>query len=114
VGAMPGEKLYEELMSQEEVSRTKELPNMFAILPAMRSFYHKIEYKYKNMLPSIGNQRPYISNLEEPMTLEKIKLYLEKYGILNEYIPVSQPHDLPYGVSMEAEAERSSKQVKLQ
>jgi FlaA1/EpsC-like NDP-sugar epimerase len=117
VGSMPGEKLYEELMSQEEVNRTKELPTMFAILPAMRNFYHKIEYTYQKMRPSMENERPYISNLEVPMTLEEIKVYLEKYGILDEFIPRSQTYDLPFhghGVSRGAEAERAAKQVKLQ
>jgi FlaA1/EpsC-like NDP-sugar epimerase len=42
VGARPGEKLYEELMTTEEVSRVKELPTMFAILPSLKAFYHKI------------------------------------------------------------------------
>ena len=45
IGAQPGEKLYEELMSHEEVSRVHELPNMYVILPAMRAFYHKIDYR---------------------------------------------------------------------
>ena len=58
IGAKPGEKLYEELMSQEEVSRTKELPNMFAILPAFRSFYQKIDYRYPDVLPDVENSSP--------------------------------------------------------
>jgi FlaA1/EpsC-like NDP-sugar epimerase len=117
IGALPGEKLYEELMSHEEVSRTRELPTMFAILPALRGFYHKIEYSYKNMLPDTEDRRPYISNLEIPMTVEEIKAYLEEYRMLDEYIPSGPPHDLPFhrpGVLLEAEAEEAAKQIELQ
>lgn len=118
VGAMPGEKLYEELMTQEEVHRTKELPTMFAILPALRGFYQKIEYNYQDMLPEMINRRPYISNLEVPMTVEEIKVYLDHYGILEEFIPhPGQPLDLPYppqGVSPKSEPDRTSKLAKLQ
>jgi len=83
IGSQPGEKLYEELMSQEEVSRVNELPNMFVIFPALRAFYHKIDYRYPDMLPHKDNQRPYISSTEVPMTLEEIKAYLEDNHILS-------------------------------
>jgi FlaA1/EpsC-like NDP-sugar epimerase len=116
VGAMPGEKLYEELMTQEEVGRTKELPAMFAILPALRGFYQKIEYSYKNMLPDMENRRPYISYLEIPMTIEEIKVYLEHYGILDEFMP-AQPHGLPYhghDLALQTEKRSHVKLAKLQ
>ena len=92
IGAKPGEKLYEELMSQEEVSRTKELPNMFAILPAFRSFYQKIDYHYPDVYcRMMENQQPYISSLQAPMTVEEIEDYLERHRILEEFIP-AKPH----------------------
>ena len=86
VGATPGEKLYEELMSQEEASRAKELPGMFAILPALRAFYHIIDYRYPVELPTGENQHPYISSLEEPMTVTEIKAYLTRHGVLEDFI----------------------------
>lgn len=91
IGAKPGEKLYEELMSQEEVSRTKELPNMFAILPAFRSFYQKIDYRYPDVLPDVENLQPYISSSQSPMNIEEIEDYLERHRILAEFIP-EKPH----------------------
>jgi FlaA1/EpsC-like NDP-sugar epimerase len=91
IGAQPGEKLYEELMSQEEVSRTKELPNMFAILPAFRAFYQKIDYRYPDLLPDVENQLPYISSSQPAMHIEEIEAYLERHRILEEFMP-EKPH----------------------
>jgi len=91
IGAKPGEKLYEELMSQEEVSRTKELPNMYAILPAFRSFYQKIDYRYPDLLPDVENQLPYISSSQPAMSIEEIEDYLGRHRILEEFMP-EKPH----------------------
>jgi FlaA1/EpsC-like NDP-sugar epimerase len=86
IGATPGEKLYEELMTQEESSRTKELPTMFAILPALRAFYRIIDYRYPVELPGGEDQRPYISASQKPMTEAEIKTYLTLHGILEDFI----------------------------
>jgi FlaA1/EpsC-like NDP-sugar epimerase len=86
VGATPGEKLYEELMSQEEANRVKELPTMFAILPALRAFYRIIDYRYPVELPAGENQTPYISSLQEAVTVTEIKAYLTRHGVLDDFI----------------------------
>jgi FlaA1/EpsC-like NDP-sugar epimerase len=86
VGAKPGEKLYEELMSLEEVNRTKELLTMFAILPAFRSFYQKIDYQYPVILSETKNLQPYISSNQLCMPVQEIMTYLERHGILEEYL----------------------------
>src|SRR3989304_5758085 len=39
IGAKPGEKLYEELMSEEEVCRSIGLMDMFVVTPAFKSIY---------------------------------------------------------------------------
>jgi len=96
IGAQPGEKLYEELMTEEEGGRTKELPTMFAILPAFRAIYHKIDYHYPDELPAKEKRRPYISSLQDLMPLDDIKSYLMRYGILNEYIPEKYHLSLAY------------------
>ncbi len=46
VGSRPGEKLFEELTSDEEMRRTVELDELFAVLPAFRNIYDRIEYSY--------------------------------------------------------------------
>lgn len=51
IGTKPGEKLYEELMSEEEVRRSIELKDYFIVLPAFRKMYENVSYgKYDNIL----------------------------------------------------------------
>jgi len=90
VGARPGEKLYEELMTTEEVSRVKELPTMFAILPSLKAFYHKINYSYADELPERG-KNPEILSLQAPMSVAEIKDYLTRFAILEGYLTANSP-----------------------
>jgi FlaA1/EpsC-like NDP-sugar epimerase len=46
IGVKPGEKVYEELLSEEEVRRTVETSNFFVVLPAFKAVYETIEYRY--------------------------------------------------------------------
>lgn len=46
IGVKPGEKTYEELLSEEEVRRTVETKNFFVVLPAFKGIYETIEYHY--------------------------------------------------------------------
>lgn len=75
IGSKPGEKLYEELMNDEETRRTVELPNYFVVLPAFKSVYEDIEYCYPNMLDQ-QLERPYNSAIEPPMTAAELQDYL--------------------------------------
>ncbi len=75
IGQKPGEKLYEELMSEEEMHRSVELEEMFVTLPAFRSNYTSIDYKYDKMV-SGKVEKPYISSIEKPMDKEELKEYL--------------------------------------
>ena len=88
VGARPGEKLFEELMSAEEVSRAQELPSMYVIRPAHQAFYQEIRYQYPEMQP-LPSPRPYISSLEAPLGLEEVKAYLQRWGVLEGLGPGS-------------------------
>jgi len=67
IGSKPGEKLYEELMNDEETRRTVELPRYFVILPAIKSFYSAIEYSYPEMYTE-KIDRPYNSAVEQSMS----------------------------------------------
>ncbi|MEJ5329861.1 MAG: SDR family NAD(P)-dependent oxidoreductase [Desulfobaccales bacterium] len=95
IGARSGEKLYEELMSQEETGRAVELEKMFVILPAMRSFYQKIDYSYPGEVFPRGVPRAYVSSREKPMTVEQIKNYLRENGVLPEVTREVSPWPLP-------------------
>lgn len=80
IGVKPGEKLYEELMSSEETGRALELEEQFAILPAFRSVYKEINYKYPGFI-SERVTNPYVSADENKMSKLEIKDYLIKNKI---------------------------------
>lgn len=83
IGAKPGEKFYEELMSDEEVHRSLELKDMFVVTPAFKSIYHAIKYKYPNTVSS-KIQKSYVSENEVPMSKEELKQYLIKNNVFED------------------------------
>ena len=87
IGTKPGEKLYEELMSHEELRRTIELKNYFSVLPAFRGIYHDINYNYSDIINTVVTD-PYTSEHQQALTVEEIKKFLEKYNLLES--PVEQ------------------------
>jgi len=80
IGVKPGEKLYEELMSDEETSRSLETDRFFIVLPAFRDMY-QVEYNFKNTLTNTGH-RAYKSSEEPMLGREQLKEYLEKFKIV--------------------------------
>ncbi len=81
IGTKPGEKLYEELMSLEETRRAIELGQFFSVLPAFRGIYHDIDYSYPTTVnATVAN--PYISEKEQPLTVEEIKTFLKDNDLL--------------------------------
>jgi FlaA1/EpsC-like NDP-sugar epimerase len=83
IGAKPGEKLYEELMSDEEVHRSLELRDMFVVTPAFKSIYQSIKYEYPDTVSS-QIQQSYVSENEEPMTKDDLKKYLIENRVLEK------------------------------
>jgi len=83
IGSKPGEKLYEELMSDEEVHRSMELSDMFVITPAFKSIYQSITYDYPDLISEKIN-RSYVSASETPLTKEELKDYLIKNDVLEK------------------------------
>lgn len=81
IGTKPGEKLYEELMSHEEMSRTVELPRYFSVLPAFRDIYRDIKYDYPEMSTD-RIARPYNSSHEEPLSQPELLSFLREKRIL--------------------------------
>ncbi len=76
IGSKPGEKLYEELMSEEEITRAYELVNYFVVLPAFRDMYKDINYDYEGIKSKVVTN-PYVSNKEEYMSLDGLKSFLK-------------------------------------
>ncbi len=83
IGAKPGEKLYEELMSDEEVHRSLELRDMFVVTPAFKSIYQSIQYEYQDTI-STDIQKSYVSENEVFMTKDEIEEYLIENKVLEK------------------------------
>ncbi len=75
IGAKPGEKMYEELMNDEETRRAIELNEYFSVPPAFRSLYQNIDYHYSNTI-STTVTNPYNSSNETPLTKEELRSFL--------------------------------------
>ncbi len=83
IGTKLGEKLYEELMNEEETRRTIELRDYFVILPGFKPVYETIEYVY----PEIVNHsvsHAYNSSVETPLTRDALRCYLLENHLLVE------------------------------
>lgn len=83
IGAKPGEKLYEELLNDEETRRTVELPHYFVITPAFKSVYETINYTYPDMV-AVEQDRPYNSAVERAMAPDELRHYLREHQLLEE------------------------------
>ncbi|KVE36839.1 polysaccharide biosynthesis protein [Burkholderia sp. BDU5] len=82
IGVKAGEKLYEELMSQEEMRRALDLRRYFSILPAFRGIYHEIRYEYDDLV-SGQVLAPYVSASETPLSVLQIRQLLRDGGLVN-------------------------------
>jgi FlaA1/EpsC-like NDP-sugar epimerase len=81
IGSKPGEKLYEELMSDEETRRTIELDKYFSVLPAFRGIYSDIKYNYSEIVSKIVND-PYVSEQQTSLTIVEVKNFLRDNKLL--------------------------------
>ena len=90
IGTKPGEKMYEELMSDEETRRTIELKRYFAVKPAFESLYRKIKYDYENTV-SDNVTNPYNSANEIPLSKSQLKNFLLINELLEECKNVNHP-----------------------
>lgn len=81
IGVKSGEKMYEELMNEEEIRRTIELQDYFVITPAFRSVFTEIEYTYPSTLDT-AVEAPYNSANMAPMSTEELRAYLLRHELL--------------------------------
>ncbi len=75
VGPRPGEKMYEELINDEEVRRTVEMDRYFVVVPALKSLYCQCEYDYEGIIRR-NIESPYNSSNQKPMDKSLIRDYL--------------------------------------
>jgi FlaA1/EpsC-like NDP-sugar epimerase len=81
IGIKPGEKIYEELMNDEETRRTIELRQFFAVIPAFGCAFRNIEYIYPEIL-SDHVADAYNSNKQTPLLKAQIRELLLRNCLL--------------------------------
>jgi len=82
IGAKPGEKLYEELMSEEEIRRAWELDSYFVILPALQINEGYSVFDYEGIV-SKSVSKPYNSSIEPEMSKSEVLSVLTSNQLLN-------------------------------
>lgn len=85
IGTKPGEKLYEELMSHEEMRRAVELPHYFSVMPAFRGVYRDIKYDYPEIITDLLTN-PYNSSHESVLDHDELLKFLKDNNILSSTI----------------------------
>lgn len=81
VGSKAGEKIYEELINDEETRRSAEIERYFVVLPAFESVYENIDHTYPGM-EEVGVKLPYNSSVEPALGREELREYLTKNRLL--------------------------------
>ncbi len=81
IGNKPGEKMYEELMNEEEIRRALELDKYFVLLPAYGSIYRKIDYRYSNVVNKTVI-KPYNSANHTPLSQSDLAEFLYTHKLL--------------------------------
>lgn len=74
IGAKPGEKMYEELINDEEIRRTVEIDDFFAVIPAFKGIYSNETYEYSVLQKEVD--KVYRSDQEGAMGVQELKEYL--------------------------------------
>ena len=79
IGPRPGEKLCEELTTDEELRRTLDLGELYAVLPAFRNIYDGISYSYPDARPA---SQAHNSATETPVSRAYIRKFLLEPNVL--------------------------------
>ena len=81
IGARPGEKYFEELMTDEEVRRTLELEKYFVIKPALSDMYRIEDCQYPGVL-DVSIAKPYTSDNESLLSNGELTSYMEEANLI--------------------------------
>jgi FlaA1/EpsC-like NDP-sugar epimerase len=85
IGQRPGEKIWEELNTDEEVRRTYDLGRYLVVEPALRNFYGTPEYVYEGVAKK-PSERIYHSANEPSMSDVEIEQFLFRPSVLSREI----------------------------
>jgi len=80
IGAKPGEKMYEELMTEDEATRSLEREDMFIIIPDIKDEISGFDESAYGGTPI--RSRDYISKAVKPLTKDEIRDILKEDGII--------------------------------
>lgn len=86
IGVKPGEKMFEELLNDEETRRTWELERYFVTLPAFKNIYRDIHYAYAGIVTREVKD-PYHSGREEPLSEAELTDFLRRNRLLEAADP---------------------------
>lgn len=86
VGVRSGERLYEELLTEEETERTLETDRMFVVLPSLEGLAGKTRYSYPGRAEPASLPHQYNSAQEVPLTVKEIKHFLLVNHILGDFV----------------------------
>jgi FlaA1/EpsC-like NDP-sugar epimerase len=89
IGTKPGEKMYEELMNDEETRRTWELQRYFVVHPAFPGLYRET-HDYADLV-STSVTSPYHSGNQRPLSKVELTQFLRDNQLLDEDISTT-PH----------------------
>ena len=80
IGLRPGEKMFEELMTSEELRRAYEIKNHYVILPGLTDLYlkHSLDEERKNVV-----EKPYNSSVQVRLSKSELKHYLKVNGVFD-------------------------------
>lgn len=90
IGTKPGEKLYEELMSDEEMRRSVELKDYFSVMPAFRGMYRETNYDYAGLV-SASVHDPYHSGKQPVLSINEIRQYFRD-NLIIENLTTNEPN----------------------
>ena len=80
IGSKPGEKMYEELMNDEELRRARIFGSFIIVLSA---FIDPLDPRLIYLENSDVPDRPYNSDNEDPLNIDEIERYFTAHGILD-------------------------------
>ena len=80
IGTIPGEKMYEELMTEDEATRSLEREDMFIIAPLIMDGMSKYDCSAYDATPI--ESKDYVSKDVVPLTKDEIKYIIKSDGII--------------------------------